>query len=179
MNEQHDCEVGTIAIRPEFCRRRSVGLHRPPELSAHQNHILCIDVAQAVEICDTIKPVSIVQNGKAGTVNYLHSNADSFEVEYDEVVKRCAEREAYWRERQKKIMKEPNKSNFNPEQAVAWAKLAAYKRERKREAAASIRSAIQYSAELGDPTTSDLLTEISRVLDNDLWFLEAHLQHSH
>jgi uncharacterized protein (DUF433 family) len=68
-------------------------------------------------------------------MDYLNSNADSFEAEYDDVMKRCAEREAYWRERQKKIKKEPNKSNFTPEQAVAWAKLAAYKRERKREAA--------------------------------------------
>src|SRR5262249_16990056 len=45
--------------------------------------------------------------------------------------------------------------------------------------AASIRRAIQQSAELGDPTTSDLFTEISRSLDKDLWFLEAHLQKSH
>jgi len=43
--------------------------------------------------------------------------------------------------------------------------------------AASTRSAIQQSAELGDPTTSDLFIEISRSLDKDLWFLEAHLQH--
>lgn len=42
--------------------------------------------------------------------------------------------------------------------------------------AASSRSAIQQSAELGDPTTSDLFTELSRSLDKDLWFLEAHLQ---
>ena len=42
--------------------------------------------------------------------------------------------------------------------------------------AASIRSAIQQSNELGDPTTADLFTEISRSLDKDLWFLEAHLQ---
>jgi starvation-inducible DNA-binding protein len=45
--------------------------------------------------------------------------------------------------------------------------------------AASIRMAIQESAELGDPTTSDLFTEISRSLDKDLWFLEAHIQKSH
>jgi starvation-inducible DNA-binding protein len=45
--------------------------------------------------------------------------------------------------------------------------------------AASIRSAIRESAELGDPTTADLFTEISRSLDKDLWFLEAHLQKSH
>ena len=42
--------------------------------------------------------------------------------------------------------------------------------------AASTRSAIQQSTELGDPTTSDLFTEISRSLDKDLWFLEAHIQ---
>ena len=30
--------------------------------------------------------------------------------------------------------------------------------------------------DLGDPTTADLFTEISRSLDKDLWFLEAHLQ---
>jgi starvation-inducible DNA-binding protein len=42
--------------------------------------------------------------------------------------------------------------------------------------AASVRYAIQQSVELGDPTTSDLFTEISRALDKDLWFLEAHLQ---
>lgn len=42
--------------------------------------------------------------------------------------------------------------------------------------AASIRGAIQESADLGAPTTSDLFTEISRSLDKDLWFLEAHIQ---
>lgn len=42
--------------------------------------------------------------------------------------------------------------------------------------ATSIRSAIRQSDELGDPTTADLFTEISRSLDKDLWFLEAHLQ---
>lgn len=45
--------------------------------------------------------------------------------------------------------------------------------------AASVRSAIQQSAEMGDPTTADLFTEISRTLDKDLWFLEAHLQKNH
>jgi DNA-binding ferritin-like protein len=47
------------------------------------------------------------------------------------------------------------------------------------ELAASISSAIQQSAGLGDPTTSDLFTEISQFLDTDFWFLEARLQKSH
>ncbi|MFB5189768.1 DNA starvation/stationary phase protection protein Dps [Alicyclobacillus fastidiosus] len=38
----------------------------------------------------------------------------------------------------------------------------------------SAREAIYKSAE-DDPDTSDLFTEVSRQLDKDLWFLEAHL----
>lgn len=40
-------------------------------------------------------------------------------------------------------------------------------------AANQIRSAIAQTAEL-DPGSSDLFTEVSRQLDQDLWFLEAH-----
>jgi starvation-inducible DNA-binding protein len=43
-------------------------------------------------------------------------------------------------------------------------------------AGATVRRAIQESTDVGDPTTADLFTEISRSLDKDLWFLEAHLQ---
>lgn len=42
--------------------------------------------------------------------------------------------------------------------------------------ASTVRSAISKAAEAGDPTTADLFTEISRALDKDLWFLEAHIQ---
>ncbi len=41
---------------------------------------------------------------------------------------------------------------------------------------ASTRAAIGTTDELGDPTTADLLTDVSRVVDKHLWFLEAHLQ---
>ena len=40
----------------------------------------------------------------------------------------------------------------------------------------TIHEAIQQTTQWGDPTTADLFTEISRSLDKDLWFLEAHLQ---
>jgi starvation-inducible DNA-binding protein len=40
----------------------------------------------------------------------------------------------------------------------------------------AVRADIVRSAELGDQDTADLLTGVSRDLDQQLWFLEAHLQ---
>jgi len=40
----------------------------------------------------------------------------------------------------------------------------------------SIRKAIDEASKLGDADTSDLFTGISRDLDKNLWFLEAHRQ---
>jgi len=42
--------------------------------------------------------------------------------------------------------------------------------------AASTREAIENAEKAGDADTADLFTEISRQVDMDLWFLEAHLQ---
>lgn len=42
--------------------------------------------------------------------------------------------------------------------------------------AAEVRAAIDASDRLGDKSTADLFTEISRAADKNLWFLEAHLQ---
>lgn len=39
-----------------------------------------------------------------------------------------------------------------------------------------VRAAIDETDEMGDMTTADLFTEISRQVDKDLWFAEAHLQ---
>lgn len=39
-----------------------------------------------------------------------------------------------------------------------------------------LREAIATTSELNDADTSDLYTEVSRVIDKRLWFLEAHLQ---
>ena len=41
---------------------------------------------------------------------------------------------------------------------------------------ASTREAIEKSDQLGDPTTADLFTEVTREADKNRWFLEAHLQ---
>lgn len=40
---------------------------------------------------------------------------------------------------------------------------------------AAVRAAIDVAAKAGDADTSDLCTGISRTVDKDLWFLEAHL----
>ena len=40
----------------------------------------------------------------------------------------------------------------------------------------ALRQAVNESDDLGDPITTDLFTTITRDLDKDLWFLEAHLQ---
>jgi starvation-inducible DNA-binding protein len=40
---------------------------------------------------------------------------------------------------------------------------------------AKVRKAIDEAARAGDADTSDLFTGISREIDKDLWFLEAHL----
>jgi len=47
-------------------------------------------------------------------------------------------------------------------------RLAAYGR--------AIRAEIDKTSELGDQDTADLFTEVSRAIDKDLWFVEAHLQ---
>jgi starvation-inducible DNA-binding protein len=39
-----------------------------------------------------------------------------------------------------------------------------------------IRSAIDAAGNLGDQSTADLYTQISRAADKRLWFLEAHIQ---
>jgi starvation-inducible DNA-binding protein len=39
----------------------------------------------------------------------------------------------------------------------------------------ALREAVQESGDLNDAITADLFTQITRELDKDLWFLEAHL----
>jgi len=39
----------------------------------------------------------------------------------------------------------------------------------------AMREAVQESSDLGDPITCDMFTTLTRELDKDLWFLEAHL----
>lgn len=49
-------------------------------------------------------------------------------------------------------------------------------RDRLAAVAASNRKAIEQASKLEDPTTEDMFTEVSRVVDLQLYFVEAHLQ---
>jgi starvation-inducible DNA-binding protein len=42
---------------------------------------------------------------------------------------------------------------------------------------ANVRKAIDIADEHHDKSTADMFTEISRTVDKQLWFLEAHIQH--
>jgi len=42
----------------------------------------------------------------------------------------------------------------------------------------AVRENIDETDEAGDPDTADLFTEVSRAVDKQLWFLEAHVQES-
>jgi starvation-inducible DNA-binding protein len=48
--------------------------------------------------------------------------------------------------------------------------------ERLAQYGATTRAAINTAAEDGDQSTADLFTEVSRTVDKQFWFLEAHLQ---
>jgi starvation-inducible DNA-binding protein len=49
--------------------------------------------------------------------------------------------------------------------------------ERYAKFAANIREAIDMADDHHDTSTADLFTEVSRMADKQLWFLEAHVQH--
>jgi starvation-inducible DNA-binding protein len=48
--------------------------------------------------------------------------------------------------------------------------------ERYGKAANNMRESIEQADEAGDADTADIFTQVSRGLDKDLWFLEAHVQ---
>lgn len=63
-----------------------------------------------------------------------------------------------------------------PVETVEDKKVVAVMVERWAAYAASTRAAVRRSAELDEPSTEDLFTELSREIDESLYFLEAHLQ---
>jgi starvation-inducible DNA-binding protein len=62
-----------------------------------------------------------------------------------------------------------------PADAADWKAVVDALADRYAHLARSTREAIDESDDLGDKDTADLFTEVSRALDQDLWFLEAHI----
>ena len=63
-----------------------------------------------------------------------------------------------------------------PEDAIAGMDTVAAIADRLGAYGANVRAAIDTAVELEDQDTADLFTEVSRAIDKDLWFVEAHLQ---
>lgn len=71
-------------------------------------------------------------------LDYIEANREAFEAEYEEVLRQAEEEERYWRARQealqKRLAERPGPPpNLSPEQAVAWARLAALRKRRELE----------------------------------------------
>jgi hypothetical protein len=71
-------------------------------------------------------------------VDYIDANREAFEAEYEEVLRQAKEEEQYWRARQealqKRLAERPGPPpNLSPEQAVAWARLSALRKQRELE----------------------------------------------
>ncbi len=63
-----------------------------------------------------------------------------------------------------------------PEDAVSGPETVDVMADRLAVCAAHMRRGIGRAEKLGDIATSDLLTEATRTLDKQLWFVEAHMQ---
>ncbi len=63
-----------------------------------------------------------------------------------------------------------------PESIVSGKQVVEVLAERYAQYGATTRAAIDTAIDHGDQDTGDLFIEVSRQIDKDLWFLEAHLQ---
>ena len=66
-------------------------------------------------------------------LDYIIANRSDFDREYERVACQATEREKYWRKReqQRRERLKATQRNFTPEQAAAWARLNALRRQGK------------------------------------------------
>jgi uncharacterized protein (DUF433 family) len=65
-------------------------------------------------------------------LDYLAANRSEFDREYERVAREATEREKYWREREQRRKRlKVARRKFTPEQAAAWARLNALRRQGK------------------------------------------------
>ena len=75
-------------------------------------------------------------------LDYIAINRESFEAEYADVVRHANEEELYWRARQEALQRRLDQRsgpppNLSPDQAAAWARLAARRKKREGEGEAA------------------------------------------
>lgn len=65
-------------------------------------------------------------------LDYLAANRSEFDREYERVAREATEREKYWREREQRRRRlKVTRRKFTPDQAAAWARLNALRRQGK------------------------------------------------
>ena len=109
----------------------------------------------------------------------VHLMLDTFRKEQDEWVDTMAERITQLGGTARGTVQEVNKGTALPEYPTDIYAIADHVKaliERYALCANAVRQNIEDTDDAGDKDTADILTEVSRGLDKQLWFLEAHTQ---
>lgn len=109
----------------------------------------------------------------------VHKMLDEFRAEQDEWVDMMAERIVQLGGTAKGTVQAVNEKTALPSYPTDIYAIADHIKaliDRYAACANAIRKNIDDTDEAGDPDTADLFTEVSRGLDKQLWFLEAHTQ---
>lgn len=109
----------------------------------------------------------------------VHTMLDTFRTEQDEWVDMMAERITQLGGTARGTVQEVNRETGLPPYPTDIYAVADHVKaliDRYAQFANAVRQNIDDTDEAGDPGTADLLTEVSRAIDKQLWFLEAHGQ---
>jgi starvation-inducible DNA-binding protein len=109
----------------------------------------------------------------------IHLMLDGFRTEQDDYVDKMAERITQLGGTARGTVQEVGKDSKLPPYPTDIYQVSDHVHaliERYSMYANAVRASIEETEEAGDAGTADLLTEVSRGLDKQLWFLEAHVQ---
>jgi hypothetical protein len=125
-----------IEVAPGIVRRRDRGLCVK---SSRMTLYLIMDFLKAGWPPHLLRDQLLLREEEMQNVlDYIDANHEAFEAEYEKVVRQAKEEEQYWRARQealqKRLAERPGPPpNLSPEQAAAWARLAALRKQRERD----------------------------------------------
>lgn len=157
-------------------------LHKTNNDTQNNAKAVSMEVLQA-RLADSIDMALITKqahwNLKGPQFIGIHTMLDTFRDEQDEYTDMMAERIIQLGGTARGTVQEVNReTNLQPYPTDIYAIADHVKAliERLSAYANSVRKNIDDTDEAGDAGTADLLTEVSRGLDKQLWFLEAHTQ---